>query len=198
LQGQFHEYLTIRPDTDEGISLGRIYKEIFTHARKNCPEYAGIVALVLIGESGGIKGSGIIQSPIIERVPSDEGSILDPSNFHDWFEVMTEPKYAGETVVTFGIGVDLTHNLSSFDPDDLSALYYIHPANRGVQDMYLHTHGVVFTHEQLSEESDVGRDIRQLMKTGTFLDMRHLMDDSRFRTVRGAVAYISAIESGKE
>ncbi len=196
LQGPFHDYITIRSNSDEGITLGRIYKEIFSHAKQKHPDYAGIVALVLIGESGGIKGSGIIQSPISERAPSDKGSIMDPSNFPEWIEVMSEPKYAGETVVTFGVGVDLTHDLTSFDPDDLSALYYIHPANRGLQDMYLHTHGVVFTHTQLSDESDVGHDIKQLMKTGEFLDMRHLIDDSRFRTVRGAVAYISAIEPG--
>jgi len=33
------------------------------------------------------------------------------------------------------------------------------------------------------------------MNTGEFLDMRHLMDDSRLRTIHGAIAYISEIET---
>jgi len=104
-------------------------------------------------------------------------------------------EYAGETIIAFGIGIDLTHDLSDFEPEQLSALSYIHPANRGLAEMSLHTHGVVFKKSPLTPGPDIGSMIRHLMNTGEFLDMRHLMDDSRICSIYGAIAYISEIET---
>jgi len=122
---------------------------------------------------------------------------MDPAHVKDWIEVVDEPRYAGETVVAFGIGIDLKSDLSRFDPEDLSTLYYIHPANRGTQEMFLHTHGVIFKHTPLPRGTDVGREIRRLLITGEFLDMRHLMDDTRLLDARCAVSYISEIRTEK-
>ena len=196
LQGPFHDYYSLLADTPDGISLSRIYQAIFDYSRNKRPEYSGIVAIALIGTSCGVRSSGIRYPPIPENAPADGGSIMDPAHVHDWIEVTEEPRYEGETVVAFGIGIDLKSDLSRFDPEDLSALYYIHPANQGMQAMFLHTHGVIFKHTPLPRGGDVGREIQRLLKTGEFMDMRHLMDDTRLLDARCAVSYISAIQTG--
>ena len=198
LQGPFHEYLSLVADTPEGIPLSRIYQGIFDHSRNNHPEFSGIVAITLIGTCCRVRSSGIRHPPIPENAPADGGSIMDPANVEDWIEVLDQPQYSGETVVAFGIGIDLKSDLSRFDPEDLSSLYYIHPANRGSQEMSLHTHGVIFKHTPLPRGNDVGREIRRLMITGEFLDMRHLMDDTRLLEARCAVSYISGIQPGDD
>lgn len=196
LQGPFHDYYSIVSDTSDGITLSRIYQAIFDYARNRRPEYSGIVAIALIGTSGGVRSSGIRHPPIPENAPPDGGSIMDPAHINDWIEVLDEPRYEGETLVAFGIGIDLKNDLSRFDPEDLSALYYIHPSNKGSQEMFLHTHGVIFKHTPLPRGGDVGREIQRLLKTGEFVDMRHLMDDTRLLNARCAVSYISAIRTG--
>ncbi|HWQ67820.1 MAG TPA: STAS domain-containing protein [Methanospirillum sp.] len=195
LKGPFHEYLSLVTNSAEGILLSQIYQGIFSHARKNHPDFAGIVAITLIGTTGGVRCSGILQPPIPENAPPDGGSIMDPAHVKNWIEVTDTPQYAGETLVAFGVGIDLKSDLSRFDPDDLSALYYIHPANQGSQEMFLHTHGVIFGRTPLPRGKDVGREISHLVTTGEFLDMRHLMDDTRFLNARCAISYISEIHT---
>lgn len=197
LQGPFHEFFTMTANSPDGFILRDIYEGIFSHARATHSDYPGIVAIALIGESAGIRSSGIRHSPIPELAPEDGSSIMDPGNINEWIEVNEGLQYDGETVVTFGIGVDLKNDLTRFDTSELSSLYYIHPANLVSQVMHLHTHGVVFRHIDLGPEDDIGRMIKRIMVSGEFLDMRHLMDDSRFRSVRGAVAYISQIRTNE-
>jgi anti-anti-sigma factor len=193
LKGPFHEYFSLNLDVSHTISLNEIYEMIFAHARNTRPDYQGIIAVALIGESRGIRSSGIRHSPIVENAPQDGGSIMDSGNIDEWIEMKEGFQYDGETVVTFGIGIDLRHDLSSFNPDDLKSLYYIHPANRESQKMYLHNHGVIFRNLPIQWEHDISREIKRILITGDFLDMRHLMDDSRMQSVRGAIAYISDI-----
>jgi len=194
LQGPFHDNFTFHTEKPEGTTLSQVYRGIFSSSQTTIQsDRSGIVAVALIGRTCGIRSSGLIHSPIPENAVVYGGSLLDPDTMKNWFEVMDEPRYSGETLVAFGIGVDLKSDLSRFDPEELSSLYYIHPANKGSQAMYLHTHGVVFRHTDLPSGNDIGREIRRLVITGEFLDMRHLMDDTRLSNARCAVSYISAI-----
>lgn len=194
LHGQFHDSFTITSNTQGGTPISRIYKLIFDHARKKRENYSGIVALALTGNSGGVRSSAIIHPPIQEFAPPDGGSIMDPDNIKNWIEVKEDSNYNGDIIVAFGIGVDLKHDLSAFNPDDLSNLYYIHPSNRGLQEMSLHTHGVIFRDLPLKHYSDINHKIKHILVSGEFLDMRHLMDDTRIYNISGAVAYISGID----
>lgn len=193
LRGHFQDFLTLVTDTPDGISLRQIYAKIFDHARKMRPDYSGIIAVACIGESGDIKRSDLIRFLVPEKTPENGGSIMDLGNVNEWIEVSDTFAYSGEIVAVFGIGIDLTHDLSGFALEHLSALTCMHPANGGQPEMSLHTHGVIFRHAPLPTGEDIGSLIRHLLNTREFLDMCHLTDDSRFRTVRGAVVYISEI-----
>jgi anti-anti-sigma factor len=197
LEGQFHDLFRFHSEKPGGVTLSQVYRSIFRYAEDaGRSDRPGIVAIALIGRSCGIRSSGIIHPPIPEKAPGNGRSIVDPANLDSWFEVIGEPCFAGETLVAFGIGVDLQGDLSAFAPEELSSLYYLHPANKGSQTEYLHTHGVVFRSSPLNREEDIGREIRRLLITGEFLDMRHLMDDTRITDIRCAAAYISAIRNG--
>jgi hypothetical protein len=196
LQGVFHDYYSFSAGSSGGITLGQIYHAIFDYCTEMRPDYSGIIAMALIGTSAGVRTSGIRYPPIPENAPDDGVYIMDPVHIKEWVDVMDVPRYEGETVVAFGIGIDLNTDLTRFDPEDLSALYYVHPSNKGSQSMYLHTHGVIFRHTPLPRGGDVGRVIQRLLKTGEFMDMRHLMDDTRFLNARCAVSYISEIQTG--
>lgn len=197
LEGPFHEIFSIQTGDHEGFSLNQIYRSIFHRQVLSETEQPGIVAIVLTGRSCGIRSSGIIHPPIPENAPKDHGSIIDPENFRSWFEVTEKPIHKGETVIAFGIGVNLNGDLSQFNPEELSSLYYIHPANKGSQTLYLHTHGVVFRYIPPSGEKEIGREIRKILITGEFLDMRHLMDDTLLSDIRCGVSYISKIKMEK-
>ncbi|MDD1724106.1 MAG: STAS domain-containing protein [Methanospirillum sp.] len=195
LQGPFHEYADLKADQPGGISLSGIYQAIFRHAREKYPDYSGIVAMTLIGRSSGVRSSGIRHSPIVENAPIDGGSIMDPAHVKDWIEVTDTPGYVGETIVAFGVGIDLMQDLSRFTREQLTSLYYIHPSNRVSQEMFLHNHGVIFKYAPVPQVKEIGREIRRLIITGEFLDMRHLMDDTKVKNARIAVSYISGIDA---
>jgi hypothetical protein len=55
---------------------------------------------------------------------------MDPGNVNEWIEVSDSFEYAGESIIALGIGIDLTHDLSEFQPEQLSALSYIHPGKQ--------------------------------------------------------------------
>ena len=102
--------------------------------------------------------------------------------------------YKGDTLVSFGIGIDLTHDLSGFNAETLSSLYYSNPANKGAsREMYLHNHGVVFRGIPYDASLDLNSQVQKIVTDGTFVDMRHLLDSTRLKKAKIGVAYIQEI-----
>ena len=101
-------------------------------------------------------------------------------------------------MVSFGVGVDLESDLSSFDEDVMGSLFYMHPANIGNQKMLLHNHAVVFKHIPIRKNQDLDGQIRDIVKNGEFLDMRHLLDNTTIKRALIGVSYISKIVFEKE
>lgn len=198
LFGPFQNYLSFVSTDSKGVSISRIYETIFQHMPVTNDQLKGIIALAIIGITTGVRSSGIIQSPIPENKLPEGTTIMDPENFSQWNALINEPLYSGNTLVSFGIGIDLTHDLSSFDNESLSTLYYIHPANKGVQSMYLHNHGVIFRGVPYSTNETLNDNIRRVVKEGEFVDMRHLLDDTRFSRGLCGIAYISKISGLSE
>lgn len=118
---------------------------------------------------------------------------MDPENYDEWNDTNREPRYRGDTLVSFGIGIDLSGDLSSFSPEDLDSLHYVHPANKAVETMYLHNHGVVFRNTPYNPKFELSRQVKTIAGDGEFVDMRHLMDDTRLRKAKIGVSYISSI-----
>lgn len=194
LSGPFHELFAFETTQENGVSLDEIYSAIFTLAKARKTDFCGIVSLVIWGVVEGVISSEITHSPLKERAPANHKSIMDPENYGDWNDTNREPRYRGDTLVSFGFGIDLSGDLSTFSRNDLDALHYVHPGNKGSATMYLHNHGVVFRNTPYDPKFELSRQIKTIAEEAEFVDMRHLMDETRLRKAKIGVSYISAIE----
>ena len=193
LSGPFHDYFTFESENPAGVTLAGIYTLLFDFARKNRPEFHGIIAISLCGVSAGITSSGLIRAPILDYSPHDGGSIFDPGNIGDWISINHDPLYQGNTLVGFGFGIDPSADLAHYDPALLANLLFAHPENTGSSKIDLHNHGVIFQNVPWDPEGDLQQQVSRLVFEGDFVDMRHLLDSSRIRRAKVGVAYIDAV-----
>ena len=193
LSGQFHEILTFETGKEGGVSLAGLYSSIFSFARGRRKDFKGIISLVLYGIAEGVISSEIKHSPVISSRPSNHKSIMDPENYDEWNDTNTEPRYRGDTLISFGIGIDFSDDLSGYDKDLIHALSYVHPSNRGEASLYLHNHGVIFRDVPYDSRAEISHQVKTTAQDGEFVDMRHLMDTTRVRKAKAGITYISSI-----
>jgi anti-anti-sigma factor len=194
LDGPFNEYLTLDTTNPQGISISDIYRTIFESARTRVKSYRGVVAVTIWGVLEGLSSSMLKKSPLATAAPPGGVSVMDPSQIHNWITSETKSSYKGDTIVSFGIGIDLTHDLTSFDAGNLASLYYTNPLNKGTQNtMYLHNHGVVFRNVPYNASLDLNSQVKKIVTDGEFVDMRHLLDNTRLRRAKIGIAYIQDI-----
>lgn len=194
LSGTFNELFTFESSRENGVSLAEIYSAIISLARTRKVDFRGVLSLVIWGVVEGVISSEITHSPLQERAPANHKSIMDPENYDEWNDTNREPRYRGDTLVSFGIGIDLSGDLSTFSNEDLATLHYVHPANKGTATMYLHNHGVVFRNTPYDPKFELSRRVKTIAEEGEFVDMRHLMDETRLRKAKIGVSYITTIE----
>ena len=192
LRGPFSEECTIECG-ENPVTLAGLYRLIFSHAKARPEGFSGIVAVALFGILDGVASTGVKKSPVRSNAPADGSSIMSPANSPEWLAADTRFAYAGDTLVLFGVGIDLAADLSAFDPADVAALSYINPANRGDAEMFLHNHGVVFRNVPYDESKSPGPQIRAIVNEGEFFDMRHLLDSTRLCRAKAGIAYIRSI-----
>jgi anti-anti-sigma factor len=193
LSGQFHETLMFETGQEGGITLAELYSAIFSIARGRRDDFRGVVSVVLYGIAEGVISSEIKFSPLASRRPANRKSIMAPENYDEWNDTNTEPRYRGDTLISFGIGLDFSADLSNFDNDLIHAISYVHPSDNNDITMYLHNHGVIFRDVPYDTQSEISHQVRATAKNGEFVDMRHLMDTTRVRKARAGITYISSI-----
>ena len=194
LDGPFNEYFTLETSKPDGISISDIYKTIFSSSQGRVQSYHGVVAVTIWGVLSGLSSSGLKKSPIAESAPPGGVSIMDPSQIRQWMASDSGNSHKGETLVSFGIGVDLTADLSYFSAEKLSSLSYANPLNKGaVKTMYLHNHGVVFKNVPYDASLDLNTQVKKIVTDGEFSDMRHLLDSTRLSKAKIGIAYIQDI-----
>lgn len=193
LDGPFNEYLTLDAADPQGVSIADIYRVIFSSAKERVKTYRGVVAVTMWGVLSGFASSGLKKSPVAGSLPKGE-SILSPSRAHEWMASDAGTSYQGDTLVSFGVGIDLSADLSSFRPEVLDALYYANPLNKDAgKEMYLHNHGVVFRNIPYDATLDLNTQVKKIVTDGEFVDMRHLLDTTRLRKAKIGIAYIQDI-----
>jgi hypothetical protein len=96
-------------------------------------------------------------------------------------------------MVSFGVGLDLSSDLSAFPKSALDNVFYLHPSNVGSKRMLLHNHGVVFKNLGWSHSLTPDTEIRRIVREGEFVDMRHLLDTTRITRAIAGISYISDI-----
>jgi anti-anti-sigma factor len=194
LDGQFAEYFTLETEDPGGVSISDIYKAIFSSAQDRVKGYRGIVAVAIWGVIAGFASSGLKKAPVAASAPPRGESIMAPAHVHEWIASDSGNLYKGDTLVSFGIGIDLVQSALSFRPETLSSLYYANPLNTGAaKQMYLHNHGVVFRNIPYDPSLDLNTQVKKIVSEGEFADMRHLLDSTRLRKARIGISYIQEI-----
>ncbi|MEN6443531.1 MAG: STAS domain-containing protein [Methanoregula sp.] len=194
LDGPFNEYLTLDTADNKGVSISDIYRMIFSSAQQRVKSFKGVIAITIWGVLDGMASSGIKKSPVASSNLPPGASIMDAAHQGTWMASDMNMAYKGDTLVSFGIGIDLTHDLSGFNAENLGSLYYSNPANKGAsRQMYLHNHGVVFRGVPYDASLDLNTQVQKIVTDGTFVDMRHLLDSTRIRKAKIGVAYIQDI-----
>lgn len=193
LDGVFNDIIYAEGRKGSGFSVDELYTSIFNMARKERPSFKGVVSVAMQADIMGFYSSGVNISPVKRFTPQNREMITQEDNIEEWMDISTVPNFVGETMVSFGVGVDLKSDLSHFDEDVLGSLFYIHPANIGDRKMLLHNHAVVFKHQPLERKSDLDARIRRIVLEGDFIDMRHLLDNTRIQKAVIGVSYITDI-----
>jgi anti-anti-sigma factor len=193
LDGVFNDVVAVECEGDTELTMGHLYAAIFELARERRAGYRGLLSLAMRAEVGEVYSSGVKISPVNDFRPENHEMIMHEDNISTWLDINAIPKYRGETMVSFGMGIDLTSDLSYLDEGAMNALFYLHPANVGNRKMLLHNHGVVFKHVPWHRNLNLDDEIRKIATEGEFVDMRHLLDNTRITRAVVGVSYISAI-----
>jgi len=194
LHGEFNDIMLIGADPDSRpVDLSGLYEAIFDIARECQTPNRSLISLAMIADLDVLFSSGVKISPIKKHAPANRGLITDPENIEQWMDINTEPKLPGRTMISFGIGLDLTADHSHLSKAALENAFYMHPANVGNKKMMLHNHGAVFENVQWGFTLDLDAEIRRIGREGEFVDMRHLLDTTRIRRAVAGVSYISEI-----
>lgn len=194
LDGPFNEYFTLETSNPNGVSISDIYRVIFSSATNRVTGYKGIVALTIWGIIDSIASSGLRKAPVATSAPPGGESIMSPGRIHEWIASDTGNTHKGDTLISFGIGIDLATSAAHFSPATISSLYYANPLNTGAaKQMYLHNHGVVFKNVPYDASLDLNTQVKKVVTDGEFVDMRHLLDSTRLRKAKIGIAYIQDI-----
>ena len=193
LSGAFNDIIAVESEGDAGLTMNDLYTSIFEIAREKKTGFKGVVSLAMIADTKEVYSSGVKISPIKKFAPENGESIMHQDNSHRWLDLNSAPKYHGETMVSFGVGADLTTDLSSFAKDDLNALFYMDQANMAYVKTLLHNHGVIFEHLPWRRKLNLDEEIKRIVTEGTFVDMRHLFGSTAITSAIIGVSYISRI-----
>jgi hypothetical protein len=156
--------------------------------------YKGVIALAIWGVIDSFSSSGLKKAPVAGAAPPGGASIMSPAYVHEWVTSDSGNSHKGDTLISFGIGIDLATSIAHFRPEVLSSLYYANPLNTGAaKPMYLHNHGVVFKNVPYNASLDLNSQVKKITTDGEFVDMRHLLDSTRLRKAKIGIAYIQDI-----
>lgn len=195
LEGQFQEVVGVDASETgdrQGITLGALYQALFEFAATRRKDYRGVIAVAMWAVTGGVRSSGVRRSPVTGSLP-EGASIMDPGFVNEWMDADNGPQHQGGTLVSFGYGIDVKAASGHFSPEALSSVMYHNPLNPDSAGVFLHNHGVVFSGIPWDESRDPDTTIKKIVTQGEFVDMRHLLDNTRIRRARLGVAYISGI-----
>jgi anti-anti-sigma factor len=193
IAGGFNELMWFESGAAEGTSIDTLYRALFDLARQRRPDYRGVIGLAMRAQMGAVWGAGIKRSPIQEHAPANHEMITHSSNVGQWFDFDATPRHGGATALICGVGADLTADLSTYEQEEMNAVFYLNPGQAQNTRELLHNHGVLFSPLPFPEQSaSLEAEIKRVVDEGDFMDMRHLLDRSCIRRALIGVSYIQS------
>ena len=199
LRGGFNEFVEFTAPDGKPANIREIYRALFDLANERRFDFRGVIGLAMRAHIHEAFGAGITKSPLLARRPANGKPITDPSNFGAWFESDTAPRHQGTTALVCGAGADLGADLSRLDEGRLRRMFYINPANRGAATEVLHNHAVFFNAAPAPGGShDMDVEMRRVVDSAEFVDMRHLLDQTTVTSALIAVSYVQEVREDRQ
>ena len=194
LRGGFNEFVEFTAPAGKPANIRDIYRALFDLARERRFDFRGVIGLAMRAEIHEAFGAGITRTPLLSNRPANGKPITDPLNFGEWFESDNTPRNQGTTALICGAGADLGADLSRLDQERLRRMFYINPANKGTGTEVLHNHAVFFTGAPPPGGShDMDVEMRRVVDSAEFADMRHLLDQTTVTSALIAVSYVQEV-----
>ena len=193
IAGGFNELLVFDSADAKGTAISVLYRALFDLAARRRKDYKGVLGMAMIANMSEVYGSGIKKSPIKDFAPANGEMVVQPSNTKEWFDFDATPRHTNVTALICGVGADLTADLSRYESEQLNRVFYINPANTGGKTEMLHDHAVMFKPLPMPERAvNMDKEIRKVVEDGEFVDMRHLLDNSKVTRAFIGLSYIQA------
>ena len=193
LEGKFNDIIIVECLEKAGITLTELYEFIFRLAKKERTNFEGLVSIAFRGDVEGVRSTCVTIPPIEERKPKGGGLITDDENRPLYMATCNTPKYQGETILGFGVGIDPTTKQSAKNKDAAQSIFYHNPADENNTEIRQHTHGVICKNTPWIKNLIVDKEIRKIVDKRQFIDMRHLLYETEIKRAVIGVSYISKV-----
>ncbi len=194
VNGGFNEYVMFESSEPGGTTLSRLYKGLFLLSRRRRKDYRGILGVAAFAQVEELFSRTMLKSPVTRNAPVAGKTIFDPVNAESWFVSDSYPRHREVTCLTCGFGVDLSCDLSVFDPGSIYSAFYLDPAEAADKGHILINHGAVFERCNMPEKAvSLDREIRNVAENGEFKDVRNLQDDTRISRAFLGISYIQDV-----
>ncbi|MBC8278300.1 MAG: hypothetical protein H8E46_08720 [FCB group bacterium] len=178
---EFEETLYL--ECDKSVTFNSLYRSLFERASLS-PAYKGIITVSAVTVIDNFYGSFVKKSAVAGSL--ENGKIIEPGRFKDWFIVDTVPVYQKHIAVSVGIGLDMKN--SKFPQDKLDKIFYLNPGNKNVSDILLHNHCYILPPSQLPAGiGDYNSFVSGIVNNDTIVDVKHILDNTMIES--GVVSF---------
>lgn len=159
---------------EEFVQLQNFVNTIAQYATNN------LFGIVIIAESGGIKGMHLKQIPIVQNKP-ETGTIMDQQNFSNWLDFPLEPANSDNIIAAVGIAVK---DKSKLHPDFVSLFS---------GDSNFHIHAGIFEKGSINKNLDeFEAELNRILSELRVYKIQHLLGESKFKSGIAAIIELEA------
>ncbi len=207
--GPFADQLRISSEKPEGMTLSEVYAAVFRYLKVQYPDFSGACIVCLKATIGGLcssdlrnsllaaaanraaKGPAILPArKTMTEYPLD-GTITEEASVVD-----VKPRYAGETLISIGYGIDPVIAKGTFPPDQLSALMYS-DARTSTNGFFLNNRGLVFRSLPWDNTQPFEEQLGAAPAAGSFVAVHNLLAVTTVKSAIAGILPVSAIRNGE-
>ncbi len=189
--------LPLRPlgEGGEELTAAQIWGRVLERAAAEGAEgplYGGVFFAEIIS----LRGSFVRRPPLPEAAPPGGAAISDPAHHAEWFGLDPDGGARGAAALVVAAALDPSSpGLAALEGMERH-IFYRHPdAPRLAAGVQVHQHLLVLERgAEIGRGSTVEEATAWILGTGRVIDVKHVLDDSRFRRVSGAWLGYETIE----
>ena len=206
--GPFSDLLRITAERPAGMTIAEVYEAVFRYLEGQRPGFSGVCAVTLKATLAGLCSADLKTSVLAAAagqagrapvlVPGGRtvteyplaGTVIEQAS-----QVDIVPRYAGDTLISVGYGVDPARARSSFSESDLAR---IASAGKPVQGrgLFLYNKGMVLKNVPWDNAQPFDEQLPAALAGGEFVALHNLLNVTTVRSAVAGILPVSAIRDG--